>query len=53
MIGRNQADFGELTEDDISTLPYADELKSFLYVTKLSFGEINTDPFFLGANKLY
>jgi hypothetical protein len=51
LIGKNQYDFGELSDDEKSELPYKDILTSILYVTKLSFGEIDVEPFFFGKNK--
>jgi len=53
LIGKNQYDFGELSENEKLDLPYKDILRSILYVTKLSFGEINVEPFSYGKNQKY
>ena len=44
-------DFGGLSKEEEALLTYKDRLTSFIYVTKLSFGEINEAPFFMGNMK--
>jgi hypothetical protein len=52
MLGKNQIDFGELSEEERESLPYDTISKAALYVTSLAFAETDSDPFSYG-NKQY
>ena len=48
MLGKNQIDFGELSEEERESLPYDTISKAALYVTSLAFAETDSDPFSYG-----
>jgi len=48
MLGKNQQNFGDLSKEELDSLPYSTLQKSLLYVTSMSFAETDSDPFLYG-----